>query len=97
MARRYELITELYERIREAVASPQEWQKFLTAACRNYKLPFDEQLLLFAQRPEATAVLEIERWNKQFGRWVNRGATGIAVFDRNAPGRAPAGDRKSVV
>ena len=88
MARRYELITELYERTRAAVTSPQEWQKFLATACRNYKLPFDEQLLLFAQRPDATAVLEIERWNRQFGRWVNRGATGIAVFDRNAPGRA---------
>lgn len=88
MARRYELITELYECTRAAVTSPQEWQKFLATACRNYKLPFDEQLLLFAQRPDATAVLEIERWNRQFGRWVNRGATGIAVFDRNAPGRA---------
>lgn len=88
MARRYELITELYERTRAAVTSPQEWQKFLATACRNYKLPFDEQILLFAQRPDATAVLEIERWNKQFGRWVNRGSTGIAVFDRNAPGRA---------
>lgn len=88
MARRYELITELYERTRAAVTSPQEWQRFLATACRNYKLSFDEQLLLFAQRPDATAVLEIERWNRQFGRWVNRGATGIAVFDRNAPGRA---------
>ena len=88
MARRYELITELYERTRAAVTSPKEWQKFLATACRNYKLPFDEQLLLFAQRPDATAVLEIERWNRQFGRWVNRGSTGIAVFDRDAPGRA---------
>jgi len=61
MARRYELITELYERTRAAVTFPQEWQKFLSTACRNYKLPFDEQLLLFAQRPDATAVLEIER------------------------------------
>jgi len=58
MARRYELITELYERTRAAVTSPQEWQKFLDTACRNYKLPFDEQLLLFAQRPDATAVLD---------------------------------------
>ena len=61
MARRYELITELYERTRAAVTSPQEWQKFLTTACRNYKLPFDEQFLLYAQRPDATAVLEIEQ------------------------------------
>ena len=58
----------------------------LSAACRNYKLRFDEQLLIYAQRPDATAVLEIERWNRSFGRWVNRGAKGIAVFedaDRN--------------
>lgn len=88
MARKYELITELYHRIQAEVTTLQEWQRFLSTACRNYKLPFDEQLLLFAQRPDATAVLEIERWNRQFGRWVNRGATGIAVFDRNAPGRA---------
>ena len=88
MARRYELITELYQRMQETVTAPQEWQRFLSTACRNYKLPFDEQLLLFAQRPDATAVLEIERWNRQFGRWVNRGATGIAVFDRNALGRS---------
>lgn len=88
MARRYELITELYQRMQEAVTAPQEWQRFLSTACRNCKLSFDEQLLLFAQRPDATAVLEIERWNRQFGRWVNRGATGIAVFDRNALGRS---------
>jgi len=63
------------------VSSPKNWQAFLSSACRNYKLRFDEQLLVFAQRPDATAVLEIERWNSSFGRWVNRGATGIAVFD----------------
>ena len=62
MARKYELITELYHRIQAEVTTPQEWQKFLAMACRNYKLPFDEQLLLFAQRPDAIAVLEIERW-----------------------------------
>ena len=52
----------------------------MTSACRNYKLRYDEQLLVYAQRPDATAVLEIEQWNKIFGRWVNRGARGIAVF-----------------
>ena len=81
MARKYELISELYKRTCESVVtSPAHWQAFLSAACRNYKLRFDEQLLVFAQRPNATAVLEIERWNSTFGRWVNRGATGIAVF-----------------
>ena len=81
MAKKYELITELYERTRQGVTEPAQWQRFLNTACRNYRLSFDEQLLLFAQRPDATAVLEIEKWNRQFGRWVNRGATGIAVFN----------------
>ena len=53
----------------------------MRCACRNYRLRFDEQLLIYAQRPDATAVLEIERWNDKFGRWVNRGAKGIAVFE----------------
>ena len=44
------------------------------AACYNYKCPLDDQILIYAQRPDATAVLEMERWNRQFGRWVNRGA-----------------------
>lgn len=82
MARKYDLISELYSRTcKTVVSSPQNWQAFLSSACRNYKLRFDEQLLVFAQRPDATAVLEIERWNGTFGRWVNKGATGIAVFD----------------
>ncbi len=87
MARKFESITELYRNTQKRVTSPQEWQRFLSAACRNYRLSFDEQLLVYAQRPDATAVLEIERWNDQFGRWVNRGATGIAVFDKDSPGR----------
>ena len=75
MARKYELISELYDRTcKTVVSNPQSWQKFLESACRNYKLRFDEQLLIFAQRPDATAVLEIERWNTSFGRWVNKGA-----------------------
>ncbi len=82
MARKYDLISELYDRTcKTVISSPQNWEAFLTSACRNYKLRFDEQLLVFAQRPDATAVLEIERWNKTFGRWVNKGATGIAVLD----------------
>ena len=68
MAQKYELITELYERTRQSVTEPAQWQRFLSTACRNYRLSFDEQLLLFAQRPDATAVLEIEKWNRQFGR-----------------------------
>ena len=81
MARKYDLISELYNRTcKTVVSNPQNWQAFLASACRNYKLRYDEQLLVYAQRPDATAVLEIERWNKIFGRWVNRGARGIAVF-----------------
>lgn len=82
MARKYELINDLYDQIIVDVTKDvRAWQSFLRTACRNYKLRFDEQLLLFAQRPDATAVLEIERWNTAFGRWVNRGAKGIAVFE----------------
>ena len=82
MARKYDLISELYRRTAHAVVSDvKNWQAFLRCACRNYRLRFDEQLLIYAQRPDATAVLEIERWNDKFGRWVNRGAKGIAVFE----------------
>lgn len=81
MARKYDLISELYNRTcKTVVSNPQNWQAFLASACRNYKLRYDEQLLVYAQRPDATAVLEIKQWNKIFGRWVNRGARGIAVF-----------------
>ena len=81
MARKYDLISELYDRTcKTVVANSESWQAFLRSACMNYKLRFDEQLLVYAQRPDATAVLEIERWNNNFVRWVNRGARGIAVF-----------------
>ena len=87
MANKYELITTLFERTGQRVSEPNEWQRFLTTACHNYRLSFDDQLLLFAQRPDATAVLELEKWNRQFGRWVNRGATGIAVFNTDTTSR----------
>ena len=82
MARKFDLISELYERTCFAVTdNPVNWQSFLKTAGRNFRLRFDEQLLIYAQRPDATAVLEIERWNGTFGCWVNRGAKGIAVFE----------------
>ena len=82
MARKFDLISELYERTCFAVTdNPVNWQSFLKTAGRNFRLRFDEQLLIYAQRPDVTAVLEIERWNGTFGRWVNRGAKGIAVFE----------------
>ena len=87
MAILYKALTELYRETQRKVTAPSEWQAFLASACRNYRLTFDEQLLVYAQRPDATAVLEIERWNRQFGRWVNRGANGIAVFDGEHNGK----------
>lgn len=81
MPTKFQLITELYDQTVQSVTSSyQSWTGFLRAACYNYKCPFDDQILIYAQRPDATAVLEMERWNRQFGRWVNRGAKSIAVF-----------------
>ena len=96
MAAKYQLITELYRRTGVAVAkNPQAWQSFLSAACRNYKCRFDEQLLIYAQRPDAVAVAQLETWNKQFKRWVNKDSKGIAavsythldVYKRQKKGR----------
>ena len=82
MATKYQLITSVYNDTTERITgTPAEWMAFLRSACRNYKCRFDAQVLIYAQRPNAIAVLEIERWNRLFGRWVNRGASGIAVFD----------------
>lgn len=82
MASKFQFITELYSRTLIRLTGDYEsWTGFLRSACYNYKCPFDEQVLIYAQRPDATAVLELEKWNRQFGRWVNAGATGIAVMD----------------
>ena len=82
MASKFQFITELYSRtLAELTGDYESWTGFLRSACYNYKCPFDEQVLIYAQRPDATAVLELEKWNRQFGRWVNAGATGIAVMD----------------
>ena len=80
--RKFEIISEMFDRVStEVTSSPDNWRSFLNSACRNFKLRYDEQILVYAQKPEATAVLPIERWNRIFGRWVNRGAKGIAVFE----------------
>ena len=93
MARKYDFISELYNRTcKTVVANPASWEAFLRSACYNYRLRFDEQLLVHAQRPDATAVLQIDDWNQKFGRWVNRGAHGIAVFedaDQTPPAACP--------
>lgn len=83
MARKFDLISQLYVDTSKEVLSPDKWAAFLRTACYNYRLRFDEQLLIYAQKPEATAVLQIDRWNRTFGRWVNRGAKGIAAFERH--------------
>ena len=81
MPTKFQFITELYDQtVQSVTGSYQSWTGFLRAACYNYKCPFDDQILIYAQRPDATAVLEMERWNRQFGRWVNRGSKSIAVF-----------------
>ena len=84
--KKYDLITDLYvETVKEVTASPENWLSFLRSACRNFRLPFDEQVLVYAQRPEASAVLPMKVWNEKFGRWVKRDSKGIAVFDKDSP------------
>lgn len=81
MPNKFELITKAYsDGCSDVIRSPQNWCEFLSSACYNYRLRFDEQLLIFLQRPDATAVLEFEKWNKRFNRKINRNAKGIAVF-----------------
>lgn len=84
--KKYDLITDLYtETVKEVIASPENWLSFLRFACRNFRLPFDDQILIYAQRPEASAVLPMKVWNEKFGRWVKRDSKGIAVFDKDSP------------
>ena len=84
MAKKYDLITDLYaQSIREVTAKPENWLSFLRSACRNFRLPFDEQILVHVQRPEASAVLTMEDWNQKFGRWVKQNSHAIAVFDKS--------------
>ena len=86
MAKRYDLITELYGKaIRDITETPENWMAFLRSACHNFRLPFDEQVLVYVQRPDAVAVMEMEDWRNKFGRWVKRDSKGIAVFDKQAP------------
>ena len=84
MSSKYERMTDLYFQTLNEMLEPENWSCFLTTACRNFRLSFHEQVMLYAQKPDATAVLPIEGrngWNRRFGRWVNRGAKGIAMFD----------------
>ena len=90
MASKYQLVTDLYLQTTQEIASPEIWPQFLKTACYNFRLSFDKQILLYAQRPEATAILPINGphgWNRRFGRWVNRGAKGIVLLDSNNHGQ----------
>ena len=88
MASTYRTIEELYRTTLVALSeSPEAWKAFLESAGRNYKLPFPEQALVHAQRPDAKAVLELVRWDALFGRRVKRGSVGIAVFGAPGTGR----------
>ena len=84
MASKLRLITELYgETLTQISKNPDDWISFLECAAMNYKYPFNDQVLIYAQRPEAVACAKIEAWNKQVGRWVNRGAKGIALLSED--------------
>ena len=82
MPRKIDLITAAYqEKALELTDNPGNWISFLQTAANNYKYNFDDQVLIHAQRPDATACAPIELWNEHFGRWVNKGAHGIALID----------------
>lgn len=85
------MVNKLYamEQLTEEVAkdvavSPQEWMRFLNTASRLYKYTFPEQLLIYAQRPEATAVASMEIWNQKMYRWIKKGSKGIALIDNTS-------------
>ena len=84
MASKLRLITDLYgETLTQISKNPDDWMSFLECAAMNYKYHFNDQVLIYAQRPEAVACAKIEAWNKQVGRWVNRGAKGIALLSED--------------
>ena len=84
MASKLRLITDLYgETLTQISKNPDDWMSFLECAAMNYKYPFNDQVLIYAQRSEAVACAKIEAWNKQVGRWVNRGAKGIALLSED--------------
>ena len=84
MASKLRLITDLYgETLTQISKNPDDWMSFLECAAMNYKYPFNDKVLIYAQRPEAVACAKIEAWNKLVGRWVNRGAKGIALLSED--------------
>ena len=85
MAGKYHYISALAEMTAaDIVKNENEWTRFLTTAARLYKYPFNEQMLIYAQRPDATACASLETWNEKMNCWVNRGAKGIALIDTDS-------------
>ena len=81
MPNKYQLINEMArETLKDITSEPEKWVKFLDTASSNYKYNFNEQVLIYAQKPDATACAEIEIWNKRLKRWVTKGAKGIALI-----------------
>lgn len=81
MPNKYQLITEMAnETLKEITSNAENWTKFLNTAGNNYKYSFNEQVLIYAQKPNATACADIDTWNKRLKRWVNRGSKGIALI-----------------
>ena len=79
---RQEHYSQLMEQaVRQAVSSAQEWKKFLSFCAINYKYRFDEQMLIYAQRPDATACADYKTWNDVMHRWIQKGARGIWTLD----------------
>ena len=90
MPTKFQLITELYDQtVQSVTGSYQSWTGFLRAACYNYKCPFDDQILIYAQRPDATACAEFDIWRNRMNRYVRRGSKGIALLDESS-GLPPA-------
>ena len=84
MASKLRLITDLYgETLTDISKDPNEWMSFLECAAMNYKYSFNDQVLIYAQRPTAIACADIDTWNKNVGRWINRGSKGIALIGEN--------------
>ena len=85
MANKLYAMEQLTEEVaKDVAASPQEWMRFLDTASRLYKYTFPEQLLIYAQRPEATAVASMEIWNQKMYRWIKKGSKGIALIDNTS-------------
>ena len=88
MRKKFMLVSKLAEQTaRQAASSVERWKSYLDTACRVYKYGFEDQLLIFAQKPEAAACAELELWNRRMGRWVKKGARGIALIYTDEKGR----------